>query len=39
MKNVLMAMTCIGIAAAIMSPKPLVEVTFIFNKYNDKEEK
>ena len=37
MKTVLKLMICIGIAAAIMSPKPLIDVTLIYNNYRKDE--
>ena len=35
MKKLIGMFICIGIAAAIMSPKPLIDITFIFNKYGE----
>ena len=35
MKTVLNLMICIGIAAAIMSPKPLIEVNLVYNNCKD----
>lgn len=37
MKTVLNLMICIGIAAAIMSPKPLIEVNLIYNNHRKDE--
>lgn len=37
MKTVLKLMICVGIAAAIMNPKPLIDVTLIYNNYRKDE--
>lgn len=36
MKNIFMVMVCIGIAAAIMNPKPIIEVKIYKGKEEDR---